>query len=188
MEYDMLIRKIFQVATGLAFLGLAVVGHGTAGAQEPKHRAQGNVRVPSSVEAEHKELHQELAKVIKSGGQTASAAREVERMLQPHFVKEEQFALPPLAALADIAAGKMPANSGDIVKMAEHLKSEMPTMLAEHQAIGAALQKLRTAAQQEHKPEAVNFADRLKAHAMQEEEILYPSAILVGEYLRLKPH
>jgi len=41
-------------------------------------------------------------------------------------------------------------------------------------------------AQQERQKEAVQFADRLSAHATQEKEIPYPGAILVGEYLKLK--
>lgn len=59
-------------------------------------------------------------------------------------------------------------------------------MLAEHAAIGKALDRLRTAAQQERKHEAAAFAERLKAHAKQKEEILYPAAVLAGSYLKLK--
>lgn len=178
----MLLRKLFQMIAGSAFLYLGNAGQGTAGAQEPKHGA----KVPASIEAEHKELHEELAKAIRSGGRTAEAARNVEKLLQPHFVKEEQFALPPLAALSELAAGKMPPNASDIIQMSDHLQQEMPTMQAEHASIGKALERLRAAALEEHKPVAVLFADHLMAHAKQEEEIMYPAAILAGQYLKLK--
>jgi hypothetical protein len=34
--------------------------------------------------------------------------------------------------------------------------------------------------------EIVHFAEKLKLHAKNEEEVLYPAAILVGEYLKLQ--
>jgi hemerythrin-like domain-containing protein len=71
--------------------------------------------------------------------------------------------------------------------MSDHLQNDMPTMLAEHEAIGKALERLRAAAREERKPGAARFAEHLKAHAKQEEEILYPAAILAGRYLKLKP-
>ena len=38
----------------------------------------------------------------------------------------------------------------------------------------------------EKKMEYVKFADKLILHAQNEEEVLYPASILVGEYLKLK--
>jgi hypothetical protein len=38
----------------------------------------------------------------------------------------------------------------------------------------------------ENKPRVQHFAERLKQHAKTEEEVLYPAAILVGEYLKLR--
>lgn len=140
--------------------------------------------IPSSIQAEHKELHAELAKAMRAGGKTGAAAKEVEKLLAPHFSKEEQYALPPLALLSDLAAGKRPADSAGIIRMTDRLKADMPQMLREHKEISAATQRLRKAAQEERKPGAAAFADGLLAHAKQEEQILYPSAILVGEYLK----
>jgi hypothetical protein len=34
--------------------------------------------------------------------------------------------------------------------------------------------------------EVVVFAEKLKLHAKNEEEVFYPAAILVGEYLKLR--
>lgn len=142
--------------------------------------------IPSSIQAEHQELHASLARAISTGGQTGAAAREVEKLLEPHFGKEEQYAMPPLGFLPAVAAGKVPPDTAAIIAMSERLKQDMPAMLREHEAIAAAVQRLRRAALDERKPEAAQFADALAAHAREEEQILYPSAILVGEYLKLK--
>ena len=58
-------------------------------------------------------------------------------------------------------------------------------MLAEHQSIVAALDKLSAAAKEAGKLEYVEFAEDLKLHAQTEEEVTYPAAILIGEYVRL---
>jgi hypothetical protein len=73
-----------------------------------------------------------------------------------------------------------------IVTLTETLKSELPQMLAEHRAIVAALDELSAAARRATNAEVLAFADQLRLHAQNEEEILYPAAILIGEYLKLK--
>lgn len=50
----------------------------------------------------------------------------------------------------------------------------------------AALTKLVADARKERKLEYVSFADRLTWHAQAVEEVYYPAAILIGEYLKLK--
>jgi hypothetical protein len=59
-------------------------------------------------------------------------------------------------------------------------------MLNEHKEIVTSLQKLTEVAIKENKLEYVSFAEKLALHAQTEEEVLYPAAILVGEYLKLK--
>jgi hemerythrin superfamily protein len=45
---------------------------------------------------------------------------------------------------------------------------------------------LTEAALKENKLDYVQFAEKLTLHAQTEEEVLYPAAILVGEYLKLQ--
>jgi hemerythrin superfamily protein len=41
-------------------------------------------------------------------------------------------------------------------------------------------------ARKARKPDYTQFAEKLTLHAKNEEEILYPAALLVGEYIKLK--
>lgn len=59
-------------------------------------------------------------------------------------------------------------------------------MLAEHKEIVAALKTLMAAAKAESKPEGIRFAEMLMAHAQTEEEVTYPTALLIGLYVRDK--
>jgi len=141
---------------------------------------------PPSLKHEHEELHAELVAATKAGGKIGAAAQAVARALHPHFVKEEEYALPPLGLLALLADGKLPPDRDAVIAMTERLRKDLGHMLHEHKAIVIELHKLMDAAKSGNKPEYVHFAEKLMLHAQTEEEVLYPAAILIGEYLKLK--
>lgn len=175
---------------GRVLLALSAAIPGSArvqGSRPSSNRSdEPDLSIPSSITAQHEKLHAHLAKILKLGGRTGTAAMKVEKILDSHFARETQFAMPPLGLLSGLASGKIPGNVENAIAMTDHLKAEMPAMLREHKEIVAVLQFLRIAAQDECKNDAVQFADALIAHATQEEQIIYPSALLVGEYLKLK--
>jgi MoxR-like ATPase len=142
--------------------------------------------IPHTMEIEHEELHRELRKGTREGGETGEAAKKVAKILHPHFVKEEDFALPPLGLLPLLSKGKVTPDMKDILLMTDKLKAELNQMLKEHRQILTALKKLVSAAKKERKLEYLRFADRLTLHAKAEEELYYPAAMLVGEYVKLK--
>lgn len=142
--------------------------------------------VPQSLKKEHEELHAELVAATKAGGRIGAAATAVAQVLHPHFMKEEEYALPPLGVLTILADDRLPADISAIIAMTDRLKKELNLMLHEHKAVIAALNKLIEAAEKERKSQYVHFAEKLKLHAQMEEEVLYPAAIVIGEYLKKK--
>ena len=142
--------------------------------------------IPQSLKKEHEELHSTLVRATKESGRTGVAAKAVAALLHPHFVKEEEFALPPLALLAPLSRGEWAAEMRDVLALTEKLKAELPQMLSEHRSIVAALDKLEEAARSEGRPEYAEFAEKLKLHAQTEEEVSYPAALLIGDYVKLK--
>ena len=142
--------------------------------------------VPTSIKEEHDELHAELATATKAGGRTGEAARIVAKLMHPHFVKEEQYALPPLGLLVDVAQGVATPEMLDVLAMTDKLKADLRNMLEEHQAIVGALKTLISAATEENQAATADFARRLMHHAVIEEQVMYPAALLVGEYVRLR--
>jgi hypothetical protein len=142
--------------------------------------------IPKSLKLEHEELHAELKKAIQAGGKIGVSAKAVAEILHPHFIKEEEYAMPPLGILSSLAEGKITNKMKDALLMSNRLKAELPEMLKEHKAIGSALKNLIDAAKKEKKMEYERFAEKLMLHAQNEEEVLYPASILVGEYLKLK--
>ncbi len=148
----------------------------------------GTIYVPKSVQAEHEEIHSTLVEATKAPGRVGAAAKELAGVLHPHFVREEQIALPPLGLLAPLAASKqLPENVvAEALSMTDALRSELPKMLEEHKTIRDAVEKLHLAARAEHATRYEQLAEQLALHAQTEEEVLYPAAILVGEIIRAR--
>ena len=142
-------------------------------------------KIPGPLKEEHEELHEELARTIRVGGKIGMAAKRVAEIMHPHFIKEEEYAMPPLGLLAPLSKGDIKPEMGDVLRITERLKAGLNVMLAEHTAIVDALIKLADVATMENKMEVAFFAKKLILHIQTEEEVLYPAAILTGEYLKL---
>ncbi len=142
--------------------------------------------IPASLNEEHEELHSELARITEEGGAVGEAAKKVAMILHPHFSKEEEYAMPPLGLLEPLSQGEIQSEMREMLVITDKLKSMLPQMLSEHQAIVDALIKLANISIKENRMEIAFTAKKLISHVKTEEEVFYPAAILVGEYLKLK--
>jgi hypothetical protein len=112
------------------------------------------------------------------------AARELARVLQPHFVREEEIALPPLGLLEPLSKAPPTPAMREVLRMTDALRAELPKMLEEHKVIGAAARRLEAVAREERNADVENLARKLQLHARSEEEIFYPAALLVGDVVK----
>lgn len=185
-------KRIHSVIAWAFVLVLAV---GSVSAQRHKQvreagtsMAKPALATPPSILEEHQHLHHQLDLAIASGGKTGARASAVADVLLPHFKAEEVYAMPPLGLLGAIAHDR-PLGGEQIrqaIKMADQLGAHYDQMIWEHQQIHAALEALASAAREEQKPEALAFAEALMLHAQNEEQVLYPTTLLIGKYLTLR--
>ena len=115
-----------------------------------------DIRIPEPLKVEHEELHAELVTLTRAPGKVGEAARQVAALLHPHFVKEEEYALPPLGLLARIAERGVTPDMRAVLAMTERLKKDLPQMLAEHQQVVGALRTLAEVGRVEGRPEDVS--------------------------------
>lgn len=144
------------------------------------------IAIPQSLQTEHEEIHEALVAATKAPGRVGAAAKELAAVLDPHFERENEIALPPLGLLAPLAAGETPAGMQEALAMTDALRQELPRMLEEHARIRAANEKLLAAARDEKASAHERLAETLAVHAQTEEEVLYPAAILVGDIIRAR--
>jgi hypothetical protein len=144
------------------------------------------IGIPESIRAEHAEIHEELVRATKLPGAVGAAARELAAVLHPHFVREEEIALPPLGLLAPLSRGEATRDMRDVLPMTDSLRAELPRMLKEHEAIHAATLRMGEAARSAGNAAVEHLAEKLAVHAQSEEEVFYPAALLVGDLVRAR--
>jgi hypothetical protein len=142
--------------------------------------------IPEAVKGEHEALAAALARAAEEPGEIGKAAREVERLVRPHCVREETFALPPIALLPQLARGEVTSRAEQVLPLTDRLQRELGSMLEEHKRIVRALERLLAAAHAAERDEHAECARRWIRHARTEEDVFYPAAVLAGRYIRLK--
>src|SRR5215475_9991092 len=109
--------------------------------------------IPSPLKLEHEELHAELVTATQADGRTGEAATAVAKVLHEHFMKEEEFALPPLGLLPTLAQDELDEDAKTVLNMTARLKSELYEGRDEHNVVVPALKKLIAAAEAGKKPD-----------------------------------
>jgi hypothetical protein len=171
----------------LALAVLAPVASATASQAAEKGPTDNRdvlLRTPASIHEEHQEIHAALERATREPGELGATARELATLLDPHFRREEEIATPPLSLLAPLSKGAATPQMRAVLPMTDALEAELPRMLEQHQRIGAARERFEASAQRAQRPEYVRLSETLAHHARQEEEVLYPAAILVGRYVK----
>jgi hypothetical protein len=154
--------------------------------ENPVIQFPGKPEVPLSIKKEHKNLLDQIHRITLFQDSAGLVAIKLSDLMQHHFKEEEDFALPPLGLLSLLASGKIPEQSNEIILLADKLPSQLTHLSVEHQLIKAYMDELRQADTNGSHPEIIEFEKELQKHANIEEEVFFPAAILIGEYLKLK--
>lgn len=145
-----------------------------------------DLRIPEPLRMDQNELCVALERATLAGGKTATAAKELLKVLQPHLLSEEEDLLQVLGLLSPLAQGQLTPAMQSIPRKTERLKARMFDIAREHALIHEATDKLLRDAQAEGKSRLVTFCEHLRLRAWTDEVVFYPAAILIGEYIKLK--
>lgn len=188
MKKSIYLHKFRAIAAALLAITLSapMTVHTQTSKQSEPHSHDSKIQIPEAMRLEHMEIHDGLVRATKTPGQVGEAARKLAAVLDPHFVREEQIALPPLGLLAPLSRGEFSPEMRDVLAMTHALRAELPRMLSEHKAIHAAAVQLGEVAKAAGNAEVERLAETLKVHAQTEEEVFYPAALLVGDVVRTR--
>ena len=187
-------RKLVLAASAVLVVLFSIADSPPARADEPKPKASPepgkdpsrSLQMPESLRARHEDFHAEFTKATKERGKLGDAARAMEKLATAHFAKAKD-AFAPLSLLPRLAGGKVTAaESAEAIKKAGQLLAGLPQIRRDHAELVAGLKTMAEAAKEEAKADYARFAERLTLHIQEEEEVLYPAVLLVGEYLNQK--
>jgi hypothetical protein len=156
-----------------------------AGASGGQPRREPHRPIPFSLLEEHAEILMALRSAVDAGGALSAAARDALEILEPHMRHEQELALAPLRLLPRLADGEVTADMTPLIAVTDRLRAELPALRKEHAALRRALERLWDTAWREGKPEYAFVAQRINRHITVDEEVHFPAALLVGNYLRL---
>jgi hypothetical protein len=152
-------------------------------AAQPASRSN---EIPQSLRVEHDDTLNQLTTLARRPGRVGMEARKALVLYKRHLQREEEFILPPLTLLPQLADGKASADMKWAIAMAERVKAEREQIFQEHTQITDAMNALATAAQKAHDTAALDFAHTAVADSLNDIELLEPMAIIVGEFLKVK--
>ena len=118
----------------------------------------GKPEVPATIMKEHTHLLDEINNLALLEDSTGRVALKLKELMTHHFREEEDYVLPPLGLLQMLAKGEVPLQADEMMQIA---------------------------AVEDH-PEVSSLAEQIEKHALTEQEVYFPAAILVGEYLKIK--
>lgn len=147
-----------------------------------EYQSQGRSGIPEALRVEHAQIRSVLAGLVADPGPIGAAALHLARLCLPHFEQEESLVFPVFGLLRELATGEVRAEMADLLPLVSEFQARH--MGREHQMIAASIQALQQAARAEACAQVIEFVDRLQVHERIEDELIYPSVVLVGKYLR----
>jgi hypothetical protein len=149
-------------------------------------RWNGKLDAPAALLRGHDEARAELVRATMQGGRIAQAAKHVAELCLPHFEHEEKSVFPVLALLPHLERGNLQPEMMDVMPLIFDFRAKHDALDDHHQLILAAIEELLQAAHKEKNREFAEFAYNMRVHERIEDEVIYPTIVLIGKYLQEK--
>jgi hypothetical protein len=170
----------------LAAMTMVIMCSGAAAQELRAPTGQGKLEVPIAVRIQHNQIRDDLALARQDGGAVGDAARILERVWGPHLTHAEAAVLPPLGVLRALTRNETIPDARQAIAMSTQLEHDLPALLEEHRTLYDATKRFMDAASREHKPTYEELARRLWLQLRLEEDVLYPTVLLVGQQLKAR--
>jgi hypothetical protein len=167
---------------GAVVLGVAGAGNAGAESQTPSEEHL----IPQSQILEHQENLERLSALSQHPGKVGEVARKAVAMFKQHDAREAEYIMPPLSLLPDLAEGKVTPDMRWVLVMADRVNADREVIFTEHTRMIDVLNDLQSAARQANDTEALNFAHDAAVDALNDLEILEPTTVMIGNYLRAR--
>jgi hypothetical protein len=146
-------------------------------------QGQSIFRIPEAMRLGHDEIRAELVRATSVPGPIGDAAGRVAELCLPHFEREEETVYPVFGMLREFASGEVRPQWASVLPLVAEFKQWHDSFDTEHQSIAPAIHALLLAAYKEDNREMVEFTYNLRMHERLEDQVIYPTVLLIGNYV-----
>lgn len=146
------------------------------------------IKAPKAITHGHSSLCEELGKIIEHYSNLEKQTHSLNEVMTKHFNKEEKYALPPLGLLLTLSEGNWELGEDVIIEMTNALNSHLAELKKEHTEISENILELKAIAEKENYFDLKRFINNLEIHMELEDQVLYPTSILIGNYFHKLKH
>ncbi|MDD3437548.1 MAG: hypothetical protein PHC64_10390 [Candidatus Gastranaerophilales bacterium] len=142
------------------------------------------LKTPKAISHGHANLCRELRGIINKYKNNEEQIKLLEKLMAEHFHKEEKYAMPPLGLLLTLSEGNWEINKETAIEMSQTVNSKLVELKEDHKKISKIVAQLDLIAKKENNSDLEIFLNNLIIHMDLEDEVLYPTAILIGDYFK----
>lgn len=146
----------------------------------------GELNVPNVLLRGHDEARTAFVRATMEGGRIAAAARRVAQLCLSHFEHEESSVFPVLALLPDLQQGDLRPEMMEVMPLITAFRAKQAVVDDHHRLIATAIEAMLQAARKEKNREFAQSAYNLRVHERIEDEVIFPTVVLIGKYLQEK--
>lgn len=140
-------------------------------------------KIPKAISHGHSHLCCLLKTLLKNYEEN-SELKLLNDVMTAHFHKEEKYALPPLGLLLNLSEGDWQLDEDTAIDMAEAVNSKLAELQKDHENIEKLIQSLKSYAENGNYYDLERFINDLEIHMELEDQVLYPAAVLIGNYFK----
>jgi hypothetical protein len=144
----------------------------------------GKLEIPEALALDHEQLRGGLMRAAKTPGRLGEAAGRVAGLCFPHFAQEEENIFRAFGMLHDLASGRVDSETAAVARKIAQFSARHLALRYQHQSIDAAVEVLLREARKEDNEEIPELVNDLRAHEKIEDEMMYPTVLMIGKSAR----
>lgn len=138
---------------------------------------------PYALAAVHADFEAQLEQTAAMGGEVGAAARAAAELLGPHNAAQESYVLPMLGLADGAMTGKL-ARDLQWTGRLKAMEAGMPGLFDSDVNVIIALVELYALADDAGQGDVARMAERMIWHEVNDKDVLYPAAYLIGAAAR----
>jgi hypothetical protein len=147
-------------------------------------KSRWDASIPPALRLGHEQLRAELVRATMEPGATGEAAKRLALLCLPHFEAEERAVFPVFGLLDELSSGEVRPEMAEILPIVSDFRARHIAMECQHRSIASAVEALMHAAHRDKNWQCAEFAYNVTMHERLEDEVIYPTLMLIGRYVR----